>query len=194
MKIFFKKLKNTSLSYKLPFLFTIILYFGSYGYLTYLLLQLTGIENLIRYILIGLFALYGMMYILVSFVKMFQNKKGLFTFLTILTLIFSGIFGVASFAIRKIYSKIDQMTTSDTSTYTSVILTLKDTEFTNESKIGMVTDEEDRTGYILPQEWIQKETISNEIEYKGSTLELLDALYNHEVDAIFITKDYGVLY
>ena len=194
MKIFFKKLKNTSLSYKLPFLFTIILYFGSYGYLTYLLLQLTGVETLIRYILIGSFAFYGLIYILVSFIKMFQNRKGLFTFLTILTLIFSGIFGVASFAIRRIYSKIDQFTTSDTSTYTSVILTLKDMEFTSDSKIGMVTDEEDRTGYILPQEWIKKENITNEIEYKDSTIELLDALYNHELDAIFITKDYDVLY
>ncbi len=194
MKIFFKKLKNTSLSYKLPFLLTLFLYFGSYGYFTYLLLKLTGIETLVRYILIGLFAFYGIIYIFVSFTKMFQNKKGLFTFLTILTLIFSAIFGVASFAIRKIYSKIDQITTSDTSTYTSVILALKDTEFTSESKIGMVADEEDRTGYILPQEWIKKEHISNEIEYKGSTLELLDALYNHELDAIFITKDYDILY
>ena len=80
---------------------------------------------------------------------MFQDKKGIFTFLTILTLIFSGIFGVASFTIRKIYTKIDQMTTSDTSTYTSVILTLKDTEFTSESKIGMVTDEEEQVIFFL---------------------------------------------
>ncbi len=194
MKTFFKKLHHSPWGYKIPFYLTLILYFVSYGFFTVNLLQLVGIETIIRYIVLILFGIFGIIYLITSLVKIFERKKGLFIFLTVLAILFSIVFGVASFAIHKIYSKIDQITSSDTSTYTTVILTLKDTEFTDSSVIGMVTDEEDRTGYILPNEWIKKENIPNEIDYKSNTIELLNALYNKEIDAIFINKDYPVLY
>ncbi len=194
MKTFYRKWRKSLYSMKIPFYLTILFYFGSYSFLVYNLLHLVGIETLIRYIIIGLFGIFGIIYLIVGCIKIIAKKRGLFTFLTILALIFSGIFGFASYAINKIINKIDSFTTSDTSTYTTVLLTLKDTEFTNNSTIGMVTDEEDRTGYILPLEWIQKEKIPNEIEYRSTSLELLEALYNKEVDAIFITKDYNILY
>ena len=41
---------------------------------------------------------------------------------------------------------------------------------------------------------MKKENMKQEISYYGNYTELLEALYNKEVDAIFITKDYPILY
>ena len=110
------------------------------------------------------------------------------------TIIFAVIFGVSSHYIDFVYQKIENFVTKDTSTYTTVLIGLKGTELTNDSKIGMITDETDRTGYILPLELMKKENMKQEISYYGNYTELLKALYNKEVDAIFITKDYPILY
>ena len=96
--------------------------------------------------------------------------------------------------IDRLYGKLENFTTSDTSTYTTVLLAMSGTEYSNELVIGMVTDEEDRTGYILPLEYMSNEGMENTIEYYSNYTELLQALYSHEVDAIFITKDYATIY
>ncbi len=194
MKKIWKCLKEIPLGYKIFYFITFLIYIVSYIFFFRSLLYLEDIETVIRYVVLFFFGIFGIFYLIVCFKKISQRKKGLFIFLSILAILFSIVFGVSAFVIDKLYHKIAGIEASDTSVYTSVILTLKDTEFNQSSVIGMVTDEEDRTGYILPNEWIKKENITNEIDYRSSTLELLKALYEHEVDAIFITKDYAVLY
>ena len=43
-------------------------------------------------------------------------------------------------------------------------------------------------------EWINKDNIKNPIEYYSNNYEMLEALYNKEIDAVFINKDYVTLY
>lgn len=194
MKVFFKKLKKANKIMEVFYFITLIGYWVTYGLLVANLLSLTGIETVIRIIVISLFALYGLIYTIFGLVTLFKNKKIIFTILTILTILFSIVFSVASYYIDFIYSKIENFVTSETSTYTTVLLSLKETEFTNDSIIGMISDDTDRTGYLLPLELIQKENIQNEITYYDNYTELLNALYNKEVDAIFVNKDYAILY
>ena len=194
MKVFFKKLKKVNKIMEVFYFITLIGYWVTYGLLVANLLSLTGIETVIRIIVISLFALYGLIYTIFGLVTLFKNKKIIFTILTILTILFSIVFSVASYYIDFIYSKIENFVTSETSTYTTVLLSLKETEFTNDSIIGMISDDTDRTGYLLPLELIQKENIQNEITYYDNYTELLNALYNKEVDAIFVNKDYAILY
>ena len=194
MKVFFKKLKKANKIMEVFYFITLIGYWVTYGLLVANLLSLTGIETVIRIIVISLFALYGLIYTIFGLVTLFKNKKIIFTILTIFTILFGIVFSVASYYIDFIYSKIENLVTSETSTYTTVLLSLKETEFTNDSIIGMISDDTDRTGYLLPLELIQKENIQNEITYYDNYTELLNALYNKEVDAIFVNKDYAILY
>lgn len=194
MKVFFKKLKKANKIMEVFYFITLIGYWVTYGLLVANLLSLTGIETVIRIIVITLFALYGLIYTIFGLVTLFKNKKIIFTILTIFTILFGIVFSVVSYYIDFIYSKIENLVTSETSTYTTVLLSLKETEFTNDSIIGMISDDTDRTGYLLPLELIQKENIQNEITYYDNYTELLNALYNKEVDAIFVNKDYAILY
>ena len=194
MKVFFNKLKRANVVMKIFYFITMIGYWVTYGFFTKSLLSLAGIETVIRFLLIGLFAIFGIIYTIFGLVKMFQNKKVGFIVLTVFTLIFAVIFGFGSYYIDRLYGKLENFTTSDTSTYTTVLLAMSGTEYSNELVIGMVTDEEDRTGYILPLEYMSNEGMENTIEYYSNYTELLQALYSHEVDAIFITKDYATIY
>lgn len=194
MKVFFNKLKRANIVMKIFYFITMIGYWVTYVFFTKSLLSLAGIETVIRFLLIGLFAVFGIIYTIFGLVKMFQNKKVGFIVLTVFTLIFAVIFGFGSYYIDRLYGKLENFTTSDTSTYTTVLLAMSGTEYSNELVIGMVTDEEDRTGYILPLEYMSNEGMENTIEYYSNYTELLQALYSHEVDAIFITKDYATIY
>ena len=194
MKVFFSKLKRANLIMKIFYFISLILYWIAYGFFCHSLLSLVGIETFIRIIVLVVAAIFGIIYTIIGLVKMFQNKKIIFAILTICTILFAVLFGFGSYFIDKLYNKIENFTAKDTSTYTTTIVALKNTEFSSESIIGMITDEEDRTGYILPMEMIVKEDINNTIEYYDNTLQLLEALYNGEVDAIFINKDYVTLY
>ncbi len=194
MKVFFSKLKRANMVMKIFYFLTLILYWVSYGFFCKSVLSLVGIETVIRIIVLVVAAIFGLIYTIFGLTKMFQHKKVGFILLTVFTFLFALVFSFASYYIDRLYNKIENFTAKETSTYTTAIVTLTSTAFDKDSTIGMITDEEDRTGYILPMEMINKKNISNSIEYYDNTLEMLDALYAGEVDAIFINKDYVTLY
>ncbi len=194
MKSLINKLKNANKGMLFFYFISLTSYLICYVLIFKSLLHLEGIETLIRILVLGLFGLFGLIYLIFGFKTLVKKKKVWFTILTIFTIIFAVIFGVSSHYIDFVYQKIENFVTKDTSTYTTVLIGLKGTELTNDSKIGMITDETDRTGYILPLEFMKKENMKQEISYYGNYTELLEALYKKEVDAIFITKDYPILY
>jgi len=194
MNSFFSKLKQTHWVIKLFYFFLVVVYFVSFIFFTNSLLHLEGIETTLRIGILIFFGLYGLIYTIIGARKMIKGKKFGFLILSMLAFLFSGVFLFASSSIDRIYTKIENFTSKETSTYTTVILTMKNTEFSSNSTIGMVTDETDRTGYVLPTEWIKKENIDNDIEYYENSIKLMEAFYNGEVDAIFITKDFPVIF
>lgn len=194
MKSVINKLKKANKGMEFFYFISLIGYLICYILIFKSLLHLEGIETLIRILVLGLFGLFGLIYLIFGFKTLVKKRKVWFTILTIFTIIFAVVFGVGSHYIDFVYQKIENFVTKDTSTYTTVLIGLKGTTLTSDSKIGMVTDETDRTGYILPLEFMKKENMKQEISYYSNYAELLEALYNKEVDAIFITNDYPILY
>ena len=194
MRVFLKKLKNTKKGMKFTYFFALITYIVTLVLFTKSILSLVGIETVIRTILIIVFILYGLIYMVFALAKMFQNKRLGFTIISIITLLLALIFGFGSYYIDKLYGKLENLTTKETSTYTTVLLGLNGTSYDSDITIGLISDEKDRTGYILPLEFMKKEKMNNETKYYSNYTELIEALYNKEVDAIFITKDYKTIY
>ncbi len=156
------------------------------------LLSLVGIETTIRYIILGIFLIWIIFYLFWG-VHLFSRKKT-FILVSIITTLLIPLFGVSSYFIDKMYGKLENFTLKETSTYTSVLLALKDTEITNSSKLGMISNENDREGYILAKELIQKEKLEQEIISYDDFLIMLNALYNKEVDGIFLSGNYKILF
>lgn len=194
MKNFISKLKKANRIMELFYFITILAYWISYGFFCRSILSLAGIEDALRIGLLIIMAIYGLIYTIFGCKKMFKNKKVSFIFMTILTILFAVLFSVGSYYIDWLYQKVENLTVSDTSTYTTVLLALTDTDFQDSSTVGMITDEKDKTGYILPKELMNNENMNNDILYYNDYKSLLDALYNHEVDGIFLTKDFAVMF
>lgn len=187
-------LKNVSKVKKGFYLIIFLFYLISYCFFCRSILSLEGIETGIRVFLLISFLLYGLLYLLFGFKTLLSKKNWKFVLLSILTFLFASVFCVGAFYIDKLYSKLDTFTAKETSVYTTALVALKDTDINKDSILGMISDDTDRTGYILPLELIKKENMKQEIEYYSNYTELLNALYNHEVDAVFLTKDYTKIY
>ena len=140
-------------------------------YLIYNILRLSGIEDLIRYIVIGVLALID----LISFIKIriiWRNKQkkkkkkkketkriGFITFLIIYSTLCIALGMVLSYFLGTINNINKKYVT-----YSSSLITLSDNEATKikdvkDYKIGILKDKKSPEGYIIPQEIIKEEKL-----------------------------------
>lgn len=194
MKTLINKIKSTHKAYSITYFLTLIGYLISYIFFARSIMSLVGIETFIRYVALGILLVWFVAYMILGIRTMIRNKKKTYIAITMLTIIFIPIFGVASFYIDKMYNKLENFTLKETSTYTSVLLTMKDTEITSESKLGMIDNENDREGYILAKELISKEKLTNEIVSYDDFLIMLTDLYDGKIDGVFVSGNYKILF
>ena len=129
MKVLFKKLKKSNKVALTFFIIAFILYLGLFGFFAINVLKLKSVENLIRYLALAFFGIWFILYILISLIKLVTHKHKLFVFLTVLTYIFIGIFGVGNYIFVFAYGKLDNFTEKDYITYTSLLVGLNSNEF-----------------------------------------------------------------
>ena len=180
---------------------------GTSGYLIYNLFLLTGIEDIIRYIVIGILILVDFISliklrgVLKNKVSKKKKKKKSKRIGFILFLIFySGIcFGI-SFIISYLYGTVDNINKKYV-TYSSSLIVLKEDEASKASdmknyKIGVLKDHKSPEGYIIPQEIIKEDKLndSNDIEEYDSYIEMITDLYSKDLGAIFVATDYANIY
>ena len=189
----FKKLKNI---YKILFIITSIFFLFSIIFLTKNLLLLKNIETIIRTIIIIILYPIFFIYLFLSIILLFSKKNKIYIINTIITLLISIIFTILSIYITKTYNIVDNMV-KDTVTYSSSLITLKNTEFKNNKDfvVGMINDENDIEGNILANKLIDKKNLNKiDIKYYSNYLEMLSDLYNDKVDGIFIGSGYVINY
>ena len=118
-----------------------------------------------------------------------RKKKGYF--ILIILVILGQLF--ASYNLNRISGLISNVT-SNTTNYSSSIVVLKSSKINNVKdikKIGIINDENNMEGYVIPMEMVKDNKISTKklVKYEGF-LDMIAALYNKEVDAIFISSSY----
>ena len=93
-----------------------------------------------------------------------------------------------------LYSNIDNITENDKLTYTNYLIALKDTNFDNDSSIGLLDDETEVEWNVLAQKLYSEEKLANSItDYSDYNIMLRD-LYNGNIDAIFVPGNYVTLF
>ncbi|MBQ4584443.1 MAG: LCP family protein [Bacilli bacterium] len=194
MKVLLKKLKKASKVALSFFGISTILYLVLYILFVINILSLKDVETLLRVIVIFFFAIWIITYLFVGLIKLVQKKYKLFTVLTIFTFIFSIIFGVANFVFTFAYDTLDRLGEKDMIVYTSYLISMKDTEFNENSKIGMISNEDDIEGNILAKEILSKYKLKNDIKKYDDYLIMISDLYNGDVDAIFVSENYVTLF
>ncbi len=137
-----------------------------------------------------------LVYSLVDGFRYNKNKKLVIS--SILTILLSIISLAMGLVINKVYTTLDNMNSNDVA-YKTVLVSLKDlgnVENLKDIKIGLITNEEDINGYILPMEVMEKYSLdkNNEIVKISDNITLMSKLLNNEVDAIFISSNYKSMF
>jgi polyisoprenyl-teichoic acid--peptidoglycan teichoic acid transferase len=199
LKRIFRSKEN--LSWFLIFALTNLLLIASSGYLIYNLLLLVGVETAIRYAaIVGLIIINGLF--LRKSLKLLIKPRT--SFKNLLHVIFSFIgllvFVIAAVIINKTYGVIDKVN-KEYITYSTSLITLTDNKVTDiknvkNSKIGIISDEESIEGYVISQDIIDKYNLdkNNELVTFDSFQELVANLYSGEVDYIFISTNYVIMF
>lgn len=193
MKVFFKKLKKAHIVKKFFYILTTVLYTASLIYFIQGILQLKGIENVLRIIAITFFIIWGLIYLLSGLLTMLSKKKKGFIFLTIFTLLFCPVFTVSSYYINKIYGSLNNMVKNEL-LYTTNMITLKDTQFKSTSVIGMIESKDDIEGNQLAKKLIKKNNLTNKVKYYEDYQSMILALYKGEIDGCFVSSNYAIIF
>lgn len=160
------------------------------------LCMLSGIETILRLIFITITIIMWLL-IFTKGLNRLKNKKKPNRMITIMLFI-SIVLGFISINILKVYSSIDKIS-SNSNTYSTSIVTLNnsDADIIDDivkDNIGMLSDETNIEGNSLPKEVIKRENLKNKIVYYDSFISLINALYNGEIDFIFLPTNYGVMF
>ena len=194
MKKVLRKLKRSKGIYRYLYYIIGILYIISLFFFVKSLLSLKGIETAIRIIFIIFFILYLILYLFINLLNLLRRKYKGVVITSIISVIFIVIFCVGSYYINMIYNNLSNMTDDENLVYTSLLISLKDTKFNNDSVLGMINDEAEIEGNILAQKLYSEEKLVNSIEEYSDYYGMLKDLYNGDIDAIFVPSNYVTLF
>ena len=185
-------MKN-SIVYKIISYIVLVMLLISLGFLIYNMSLLGKIETFYRVMGSLLLVLISILlgYSLIEGTKHNKVKKVIIS--SVISILLSVILFVVSSLIYKAYKELDNMN-KDELTYTTIMLSKSEAklDLINGKKIGVISDKEDISNYILPMEVIDKNNLktNNEIVEYSDLVTLMSALINDEVDFIFISNDY----
>lgn len=194
MKVLFNKLKKSNRVLLIFYVLCIIGYSIGFAFFIKSLLSLQGIETILRIVLICFFSIWLLVFIMWNLINLILKKNKTLLVTIIITIIFIAIFVFSSFFVDKMYNKIEKLTISDYTTYTTYLIAMNDKNIEKSSKLGMIKNDNDIEGNVLAKELIKKEKLKNEIVYYEDYYEMLNALYKNDVDGIFVSSNYVILF
>lgn len=192
-----KKNKENSGGFSKFVIILVIITLLSSFFAIYEIFLLSGIETLIRYIVIGVLILIDLIILFKSRgIRKKKKKKSKRVLFIIFDIIYMLICLAVGIVIFYVYGRISGLNKTFV-TYTSdlIVMSKSDANKVSDIKdmtIGILDDKTSPEGYIIPQEIIKKNKLNddNEIkDYDDYTSMLVD-LYSGDLDAMFVTNHY----
>ncbi len=182
----------------------LIVYYVSSAYFVDAIYYYNSSKSFMTYVvyaLIFLTALFIVIFTVKGFkcVKKNKTKSYVWYFIFLILFIAAEIFITVN--INKISSSLSKIT-SNNAGYSSSIVVLSDSDYDSisdikedDAKIGIINDEDNQEGYVLPMQIVEDEGINEENlasydEYEN----MLNDLYDGEIDAMFVSSSYVSLF
>ncbi len=184
-------LKKTKKSYRYTFYLVFLLYLVSVILISKSLLMLSGIETLLRIILIIILLIALALYLVsnLAFLILKRHKKVVIG--AILFTLFSLVNLTGFYYINYVYNILDGISKDDI-IYTTNLIALSSNK--NIKTVGMISSEDDLEGYILPMEFILDNKKDYKVEFYNEYSSMIDDLYEGMIDGLFITGNYSIVY
>ena len=194
MNRFIRKLKKSSRVLRYIYYVICIVYIISLFFFIKSLLSLTGIETILRIVFIVFFILYIVIYAFWNLLNLLRRKYKALIATSVVSIIFIAIFCIGSYYINMVYNNIDSITENDRLVYTTYLIALKDTDFDNNSSIGMLDDESEIEWNVLAKTLYSEEKLVNSITDYSDYNSMLRDLYDGDIDTIFVPGGYVTLF
>ena len=189
-----KKLKRSNKALRLIYYLTNVTYLIGLVLFIKSILSLTGVETLLRIFVIVLFILYLLFYSFCNLLNLLQRKyKGLII-TTLISILLTVIFFVGSYYINYIYKNLDGMQENEKIIYTTYLITLKDSSFNEESKIGIINKTIDNDNHELSTKLYKNKKLDNDTTEYNDYIKMIGDLYNGNIEAIFVPGNYVTLF
>ena len=185
-----RKLKKSNKALRRIYYLVIIIYIVSFLIFMKNLLSLKGIETFLRIILILFFTIYIFVYAFWNLLNLLQKKyKGLII-TSIISLLFIIIFSVGSYYIHFIYNNLNNITEDNKLVYKSYLITMKDTEFNDDSTVGIISKSVESSDNELAVKLYKNKKLSNDTLEYNDYIKLISDLYDQKIDAAFVPGNY----
>ncbi len=194
MKRVIKKLKRSNWLARYFYYILLVCYLIGYIFFTKSLLTLKGIETILRIILISVFLVWFLFYGFYNLLNLIMKKYKRVIITSLVTTIFIVIFFISSYYINIVYGGLNNIKDGVKTEYTSYLIKLKNTEITEESIIGRISNTSDTEGYKLTQNIIKEHKLNNEISNFDDYYDMVYTLYEQKVAAIFVPSNYISLF
>lgn len=183
-------------NYKWVYLINILFIFIASILMILSLLLLNGIETKIRFLFIIDLILIFFLFIYLLGKKL--KKKGFKKLFSYFWFLYSFLLIGSSIYIRIAYNTIDKISSSS-NTYSSSLIALKenkseDIDSLTGGIIGYLSDENSIDGNNIPKEVIKSKSLGNVTREFSSYEDLIDALYDKDVDYIFVPTNYKLMF
>ena len=181
--------------------FILGMFLVSSAYLVYNLFNLSGIETLIRYIIMGILIIIDLVIVVKYFKLKSKGKLGKYIMMLFLLLILgAGEFFIA-YTINKGLNLVDNISTQKYKTYKTSLVTMKSgnikkvSDISSDTKIGRITDEEDIENYVLTKNIMKKDKLSEDqiVDY-DDPITMLYELYEGKINCAFVSGSYVDIY
>ena len=182
-------------------LISILVLFSGVGYLIFTISKLNNIENTLRLVGSVVLIIISLLLFILSIRFLNKYKKVKLIIVIVLMLLIGGVGIFGGYNVDKVYNSLAKVSdTSGYTTYSSSLVTLKDNsaesikDVSKDSKIGILNDKTSYEGYKMPLEIMEKQKLSNETADYDSYISMIDALYNGEVEYVFLPTNYSVMF
>ena len=182
--------------------FLLGMYLTISGYLIYNLYNLTGVEDLIRYIVIGIIGISDL-FLIIKYFKM--KRKTLlrkYVIFTIVLLLIGALQLFVGYTLNKGLNVIDKISLKEYKTYKTSLVALKDgnlskvSDIKSTTKIGRVSDKNDIENNVLSKYIMDKHDISEDqiVDYDDPITLLYDLYEKKDIEAAFVSGSYVDIY
>ncbi len=194
MKKIGKKLKRVKPIIRYIYYLMILTFLVSFLYFAKNILALKDIENNLRIIILCFFLIYYLYYIIKNLCVLVQKKYSKFITSSLICLVFIGLFYLSNYFLSPINNLVANIQEKEKLNYTTYLIMLNETNFTDKSVIGRISDKDDIEGYVLAEKLYKKEKLTNNIKDYDDYVLMLKELKSQKIDALFVPSNYVKTY
>ena len=193
MKNLIRKLKKTNPYFRYSFFILAICFLISIIFISRSLLLLTNVETFLRYTYIVFSIILLIAFLLAGLIFLIIRKHKAFVAFAVFVFLVTIVNFIGSYFINSTYRQLDGMYQQKVR-YTTNLIALTTTTEDQIETIGMIDVENDVTGFILPNIYMEENNLDFDIKLFDDYFDMLEALYAGDIDAFWINNNFVAMF